>query len=228
MILNGHIACTRNEVFRQFFRKMSVRANHENNKAYVRSLKKHVWTFDDALTDQFGKIFLEYFEPEGLTFQFFVCPKLVDEWEAGNVEYVRGQLKNPNAELLSWEEIGRLADAGNVLGSHGIDHASFSSMGVEQAAEQFERSREMIKKRTGHDPTTFAFPFGYVSPSSVEASLFARKWYQEVHLSDNALAIGEIDDGIFNRRHGEFGVCASRGLLVGALNILFGIKKWRS
>jgi peptidoglycan/xylan/chitin deacetylase (PgdA/CDA1 family) len=227
MILNGHVACTNNELFLRLFRKMCVSANDENNQAYARSLANHVWTFDDGLTDQL-KIFLEYFQPEQLVFQFFVCPKLIDEWEAGNIEYVRRQLGNPKAELLSWDAIGRLVESGNIIGSHGIDHTSFSSMSAEQSVEQLEQSRDMIKQRTGHVPTSFAFPFGAVSPSSLAASLLARKSYREVYLSDNSIAIGEIADGVFNRRHGEFGVCAARGMLIGALNILFGIYKWRS
>lgn len=228
MILNGHIACKRNAVFRYFFRKLTVAASGTNSKAYAKSLTRHVWTFDDALTDQFDKIYLEYFRPEGLVFQFFVCPRLVDEWEAGNFDYVRRQLSNPDANLLGWEQIGRLAEAGNLLGSHGVDHTPFTGLTAEQAAEQLEQSREMIKARTGRTPTSFAFPLGYVKPSSIEASIHARKWYDEVHLSDNSIPIGQVADGVFNRRHGEFGMCASRGLVAGALNIALGIRKWRS
>lgn len=228
MILNGHVACRRNQLFRRMFGKMSVTASSVNNRAHARSLTTHVWTFDDALTDQFAEIFQEYFEPAGLVFQFFVCPKLVDEWELGNFEYVRRQLNNPAAELLNWDQIGRLAESGNILGSHGIDHTPFSGIGSEQAAHQLELSKEMIKIRTGKEPRSFAFPLGFVTPSSIEASLHARKWYDEVYLSDNSLAIGELKDGVFNRRHGEFGMCATRGLLVGALNIVFGLRKWRS
>ena len=227
MILNGHAACTNNELFLWLFRKTCVGANHESNQAYARSLAKHVWTFDDGLTDQL-EIFNEYFQPERLVFQFFICPKLIDEWEIGNIEYVRHQLDNPRAELMSWESIGRLAESGCIIGSHGIDHTSFSSMSTDQSVEQLQRSRDMIKQRIGHVPASFAFPYGVVSPSSLAASLLAREWYGEVYLSDNSIAIGEIADGVFNRRHSEFGVCAARGLMIGALNILFGIYKWRS
>jgi peptidoglycan/xylan/chitin deacetylase (PgdA/CDA1 family) len=227
MILNGHVGCTNNLPFLWFFRKMCESANHKNNQVYSRSLARHVWTFDDGLTDQL-ELFLKYFQAEGLVFQFFVCPKLVDEWEVGNIEYVRRQLNNPRAELLSWDEIGRLAESGNIIGSHGVDHTSFSSMSIEQSVEQLERSMDLIKQRTGYVPTSFAFPYGAVSPSSLAASLMARKWYREVYLSDNSIAIGEIANGVFNRRHSEFGVCAARGILIGALNILFGINKWRS
>lgn len=227
MILNGHLACENNELFQWLFRKTCVGANHESIQAYGRSLAKHVWTFDDGLTDQL-EIYLEYFQPERLVFQFFVCPKLIDEWEVGNFEYVRRQLGNPRAELMSWDSIGRLIESGNTIGSHGIDHTSFSTMSTDQSVEQLERSRDMIKQRIGCVPTSFAFPYGVVSPSSLAASLLARKLYQEVYLSDNSMAIGEIADGVFNRRHSEFGVCAARGLLIGALNILFGIYKWRS
>jgi peptidoglycan/xylan/chitin deacetylase (PgdA/CDA1 family) len=228
MILNGHISCTTNQLFRFVFRQLSHSVGSSQNRKYARSLTKHVWTFDDALTDQLGPIYLDYFEKEKVTFQFFVCPKLVDEWEMGNIEYVRQQLQNPNAEMLSWEDIGRLVEAGNIIGSHGVDHTSFSGLSIDEAVEQFESSKEMISARTGKVADSFAFPFGYVKPSSIDAALLAREHFSEVYLSDNAMTIGELGDGVFHRRHAEFGLCAARGIVVGALNVVLGIKKWRS
>lgn len=227
MILNGHNRCKTGEVFQRIFRYCSVQANCVNAKRYATSISRHIWTFDDALIEQF-EIYYKSFESAKICYHLFLCPKLIDEWEMGNVDYVRRQLNNQKAELMPWESIGRLASAGIVLGSHGVDHASFSKMSADEAAEQFELSREMIKSRTGCEVYSFAFPFGRVSPSSIDASLFARRWYREVYLSDNSLRIGEISDGVFNRRHAEFGECAARGILVGMLNILFDIKIQRT
>jgi peptidoglycan/xylan/chitin deacetylase (PgdA/CDA1 family) len=129
---------------------------------------------------------------------------------------------------MPWKDVVALLEAGNVIGSHGIDHRSFDDLGADESAEQLEGSRELIEQRIGYRPTSFAFPFGAVRPSSGDAGAFARRWYDEVHLSDNRLALGELTDGVFNRRHAEFGTCAYRGIAVGGLNVLFGIRKWRS
>ena len=227
MIFNGHNTCIKNKTFRFIFNNFYISAGQANNQKYARSLYKHIWTFDDGHIDQLKQIYYDYFKPEGLVFQFFICPKLIDEWEIGNSEYVRSQLRDPNAELLSWDQIGNLIDAGNIIGSHGIDHESFSGMSCNMMSEQLESSKEMIKKRTGITPNTFAFPYGYVSPSSIEASRAARKEYLEVHLSDNNLPIGEIENGIFNRRHSEFGICVIKGLFIGALDVILGINVGR-
>jgi peptidoglycan/xylan/chitin deacetylase (PgdA/CDA1 family) len=228
MILNGHVVCWSNWAIREILLNMTVSASRENKEKYSQSLMKHVWTFDDALTDQLLDIYLESFQSRLLNFHFFICPKLIDEWSIGNKDYVRAQLRNPDAELLSWDEIGSLVEYGNLIGSHGVDHTSFVDMSEDQFEYQMEYSRELIKSRTGRLTTTFAFPFGHVGSKSIEVSLKARKYYSEVYLSDNSLKVGQLADNVFNRRHAEFGVCALRGIFIGSLNILFGIKKWRS
>lgn len=227
MIMNGHQACSRTNRFRRLFRATTVSATAANNRACANSLMRHTWTFDDGLSSV-SEIFSVDFAPSQLVFQLFVCPELTDAWEHGRVAYVRQRLQNQSAELLTWDEIGRLVEGGIIIGSHGLDHSSFSGMEEAWQVEQFERSREMIRVRTGQSPTSFAFPFGRVAPSSVEAAVFAKKWYGAVYLSDNSLPIGELAGGVFNRRHGEFGACAYRGMFIGALNIMFGIRPWRS
>lgn len=227
MILNGHGMCSAGYSLDSIFQRFYRTATDENMKSCAKSLLFHTWTFDDALIDQF-RIYLEHFANQEKIFHLFVCPKLIDEWELGNINYVRGQLRNSQAELMGWDAVCKLAEYGVIIGSHGIDHSSFSTMSVEQCYQQYEHSKNMISARTGRKVNTFAFPFGRVAPSSVTAALEARKFYKEVYLSDNSLAIGELADGVFNRRHAEYGICAGRGILVGALDILLGARRWRS
>lgn len=228
MILNGHIACKRSRLFEYIFGKITSTASSVNNFNYSESLLQHTWTFDDALTDQLEIIYENYFKPRKLLFHFFVCPKLIDQWELGNKDYVRYQLKNHNAEMLSWDDISKLVECGNIVGSHGVDHRSFINISRNEFIDQLEYSRELIEQRTGYRASSFAFPYGHVGKSSLRASIFAKEYYDEVYLSDNSLPIGQLADGIYNRRHAEFGLCAFRGILIGAINVAFGIKKWRS
>jgi len=223
MLLNGHIACRAGFEFRKFFNATSVSAGEGQSKFFSRSLTRHIWTFDDALKD-ITSIYSKYFKDEGKVFQFFVCPDLVNNWEQGNIEYVRNKLGNKDAIMLSWDEINKLIEEGNIIGSHGIDHASFSTMNETQMVDQLERSREMIRDKTGCYPNSFAFPYGKVS-NKIDVTKLARNSYSEVYFSDNSSMIGEISEGVFNRRHCEFGSCAYRGLLIGYLNVVLGIRK---
>ena len=86
MIFNGHNTCLKNKTFRFIFNNICISAGQANNQKYARSLYKHIWTFDDGHIDQLKQIYYDYFKPEGLVFQFFICPKLIDEWEIGNFE----------------------------------------------------------------------------------------------------------------------------------------------
>lgn len=226
MLLNGHIACKIGFEYRRFFNATCVSPGIGQSTAYARSLTSHIWTFDDALED-ISNIYFNYFKSEGKVFHFFVCPHLVDNWECGKYDYVRSKLGNKNANMLNWSKIQQLQEAGNIIGSHGLDHESFSNMSENQMIDQLEQSKELIFKRTGFNSDSFAFPYGKVSNSKLNGIKIARNSYNEVYLSDNSQKIGELSDGVYNRRHCEFGSCSYRGLLIGYLNVIFGLKKWQ-
>lgn len=62
--------------------------------------------------------------------------------------------------VLSWREIEALAAAGVHVGSHSATHADFGRIPPAEAQEELSRSREMIERRLGFAPTTFAIPLG--------------------------------------------------------------------
>jgi peptidoglycan/xylan/chitin deacetylase (PgdA/CDA1 family) len=61
---------------------------------------------------------------------------------------------------MSWPELTELVDAGIVIGSHAFTHHSLGRMPAEAAREQLERSRALIRERTGQTASAFAYPFG--------------------------------------------------------------------
>lgn len=82
--------------------------------------------------------------------------------------------------VLSWREIEALAADGVHVGSHSATHANFGGIAPDEAEEELTRSREMIERRLGFAPTTFAIPLGQSMNWTPTAGALARKAGYEV------------------------------------------------
>lgn len=224
MLLNAHNICRFEEIARALV-AFSENPNFEDS--LVESLLRHTWSFDDALRDV-SHIFKRYFLPKNKSFRLFVCPELVDLWENGKVSEVRSALKNPDATLLSWAEILELSNLGVEIGSHSCKHNFFDDLSAEEASLDMSRSRQLLEYRLGKTVNTFAFPFGYSKHRHDGLSDIGLKHYSKVYWSDNSRPLVCDVQGVYNRRHVEFGACAIKGLAVGALNIQMGLVKFRT
>lgn len=61
---------------------------------------------------------------------------------------------------LSWREIESLLELGAELGSHSVSHPDFAKIEHSRAIEELTQSREVIRRRLGFAPDSFAIPFG--------------------------------------------------------------------
>ena len=221
MNFNAHKETRSSPSLKTFIRYFVRNATFENEAKYARSAFVHTWSFDDAHYDLL-KISDEYFNPLGITFRFFVCPQLIDEYSAGNIEYVRMSLQDRDAKLLDWTDIKYLISCGHKLGSHGLDHKHFSSLTKDQIKRQFTHSHQLLHQRTGVKVDTFAFPFGRVDVNNTFIFTEGFKTYRKLYLSDNRIMLND-SGGLVNRRHAEIGPEFLKGLLAGNMNI-FGLK----
>jgi peptidoglycan/xylan/chitin deacetylase (PgdA/CDA1 family) len=79
---------------------------------------------------------------------------IVSDWaEAGHPSYDRDL-------LMDWRQVERLAAYGATIGSHSVTHRNFGHLSPSEAAEELFASREVIERRVGIKPITFAIPFG--------------------------------------------------------------------
>jgi len=62
--------------------------------------------------------------------------------------------------VLDWTDIEALVTQGAVLGSHSATHPDFGRIELAQIVDELGASRDVIKKRMGAAPTTFAIPLG--------------------------------------------------------------------
>lgn len=84
--------------------------------------------------------------------------------------------------VLSWREIEALAADGVHVGSHSATHADFGKIPPAEAEEELIRSRDMIERRLGFAPTTFAIPLGQSMNWTPTAGALARKaGYQVIY-----------------------------------------------
>lgn len=89
----------------------------------------------------------------------FVTASLV-----GNLEAARSEAET----YMSWDEVGRLPEAGIEIGAHGYVHESFGTLDPEAARDQGVLARELLESRLGAPVRAFAYPFGTRSDFSAE------------------------------------------------------------
>jgi peptidoglycan/xylan/chitin deacetylase (PgdA/CDA1 family) len=62
--------------------------------------------------------------------------------------------------FLSWDELGRLREAGVEIGSHAWSHRSLGRASPAEALDEASRSRRVLEQRLGAPVRSFAYPFG--------------------------------------------------------------------
>jgi peptidoglycan/xylan/chitin deacetylase (PgdA/CDA1 family) len=105
-------------------------------------------TFDDgaiSVHTQAAPILKEY----GIPWSFFA----VSEW-------CEQQEQSQSGTILNWRQIEELMAGGAELGSHSATHPDFGTLEPERLEEELAGSRQMIERRVGVAPVTFAIPLG--------------------------------------------------------------------
>ncbi len=70
----------------------------------------------------------------------------------------------PRLPLMSWTELGEIASAGVELGAHSVRHPRLPELPDAGVEEEMAASRREIERRTGREVSSFAYPYGAVSP----------------------------------------------------------------
>lgn len=120
-------------------------------------------TFDDGLKSVVttaAPILKEY----GLPWSFYP----VTDWCEAPEGWVAGK-------VMSWADVEALMKQGAELGSHSVTHPDFGAVDMARTADELGESREMIRKRVGIAPTSFAIPFGQSNNWSQAAQACARE-----------------------------------------------------
>ena len=92
----------------------------------------------------------------------------------------------PAKPLMSMTELQEWARAGQEVGSHSMDHPSFSELTKEQVCKQISESRQVLSEIVSQDVTAFCYPFGNFLPEHVQ--LVAQAGYQNATTTQPGLA----------------------------------------
>ena len=121
-------------------------------------------TFDDAF-GSFGDFAWPRLKERGLPATVFV----VSEHVGGDNRWGgREDPGIPKLPLLSWSELARLAEEGAELGCHSRTHPDLSKSSRAEIEDEMLGAREAIESKTGVNPQSFAYPFGYHGPDARE------------------------------------------------------------
>lgn len=117
-------------------------------------------TFDDGYVD-FADNALPALLRHGCTATVFVIAGRLggsNEWDPGG----------PRKQLMTAEDIRRVAAAGVEIGSHGLRHQCLPPLDGAALDEEVDRSRELLAAITGGEVGGFCYPYGEVSAPVVE------------------------------------------------------------
>jgi peptidoglycan/xylan/chitin deacetylase (PgdA/CDA1 family) len=119
-------------------------------------------TFDDGLAS-FGRIAAPLLLEYGLPVTLFV---VTDAVGSSNVWRGRQDAGIPVQELLDWEQLAALHDAGVHLGAHTCTHPNLTSLHGDALDREIVASKQRLARELGTDATTFAYPYGALSPAA--------------------------------------------------------------
>ncbi len=122
-----------------------------------------VITFDDGYLDTVttaAPILAEY----GFVATVFVVPSLVGKTACWDAAY-GGEM----APLASWEHLRSLREAGWEIGLHSNRHDDLTAVSADDLVRDLDEGRRALEEALGQEVTSFAYPFGELSPEVAKA-----------------------------------------------------------
>ncbi len=168
-----------------------------------RAAGRRAGTLADATSD--GARFALTFDDAHRSVLLLAAPRL-RALEVPGAVFVPTDYVGMSDEVLSWDELRELRDAGWTIGSHTRTHSRMSWRLYDEDATAYERrlddevarSREILEGKLGIRITDFAFPYGETTPDARQA--VARAGYEraftvseKVAWDGDALAIPRLD-----------------------------------
>ncbi|MCL5407100.1 MAG: polysaccharide deacetylase family protein [Patescibacteria group bacterium] len=112
--------------------------------------KPIIITFDDGLEDQFKNAF-PILKKYGFTATFFI------------------KMNNLNKGGMTWDQLKELQKAGNIIGSHSVNHDDMSKMPENQLKYESEESKRLLEQNLGTEIKYFCYPGGAYSANTILA-----------------------------------------------------------
>lgn len=99
----------------------------------------------------------------------------VSGWVGRNNKWPSQPGHAPEFRLMSWEDLGRLAQAGWEIGGHGADHAPLPDLDAAAAERELRSSQDCIQEKLNLQVDSFAYPYGSWSE---QAERYVQRFYK--------------------------------------------------
>ena len=137
----------------------------DRQMAYL-SARNESRSLDDALNGDDGGV-LVTFDDGTVDFYRDALPVLVRYSIPAILYLATAGVATGAKDSLEWDHLGEAVRTGLVsVGSHTHTHADLSRAGEAEAAEEMERSKELIEDRLGVECRHFAYPWGVASSAA--------------------------------------------------------------
>ncbi len=118
-----------------------------------------VLTFDDGFTDFFTEA-LPVLQQYNFTATLYIATGFI----SGTSRWMQreGEATRP---MLSWDQVSEISASGIECGGHSHWHPQLDTLPVAQAREEIVRCKKLLEDHLGLEVSTFAYPYGYHSPT---------------------------------------------------------------
>lgn len=113
-------------------------------------------TFDDAC-ESVGAVAAPLLAARGLPYTVFTVTGHAGKTNSWGGRSAPGI---PELPLMTWDQLGRLRDAGAEIGAHTRTHSRLPSLSAEALDDELSGSADCIAAELGVRPETFAYPYG--------------------------------------------------------------------
>ena len=120
-----------------------------------------VLTFDDGYADLHAHALSLLTEVGAAATVFLVAARERADW-------MRRAAQGP-LDLLSWEEVREMSEAGMAFGSHGLTHVRLTECDDRRLRAEVADSRKLIEDRLGRRVRHFSYPYGKADRRVVDA-----------------------------------------------------------
>lgn len=149
----------------------------------------------------------------------FITPSLIGAGRGG-----RAKAADWPEPFMTWDEVGRLAEAGLSIGSHAWTHRSLGGRLTAEVEDEACRSRAELERRLGRPVSAFAYPFGTRADFNAEiAAVLKRCGYTVAFTSQHGPVVAGQDPLQLPRVKVEGG----EGLWLFRLLLDGGLDAWR-
>lgn len=113
-------------------------------------------TFDDGMRSVY-RAALPVLREHGAPAHLFLTTGAVDS----RTPWPRDAIDGHTFEMLNWDEIGTLHDAGVAIECHTRSHPDMRTLDASRMEDECAQADALIEQRLGRRPAYFAYPYGY-------------------------------------------------------------------